>query len=187
MNNISIILASASPRRAELLGRIIKDFKVVPSGFDESRLDSTDPVMFAKKASYEKAKDVSQKDPDAIVIGADTIVVLDNKIFGKPSDLVHARQMLKELAGKTHQVITGITIFRRGRSLTAHEVTNVTFRDITDKAIDEYIKSSHVLDKAGSYAIQEIGDKFVSKSEGDHDNVVGLPVKLLREMLRSFQ
>jgi len=187
MNNIPIILASASPRRAELLGRIIKDFKVVPSGFDESRLDSTDPVMFAEKASYEKAKDVAALNFDTLVIGADTIVVLGGEIFGKPQDLVHAKKMLLKLSGKTHEVITALTLFRQGMSLTEHAVTEVTFKTLSEKDIDHYLRDNKVLDKAGSYAIQEIGDMFIKSIKGDHDNVVGLPVKLLREMLRSFQ
>lgn len=187
MEKIKVILASGSPRRRDLLGKILTDFQVIPSSFDESKLNHADPIEFAKKASYEKAKDVAAKNFDALVIGADTIVVLDKKIFGKPNDLAHAKRMLRELAGKTHQVITGVTIFGRGRTLTAHEVTDVTFKSISGKDIDEYLKGSHVLDKAGAYAIQEIGDKFVSKIKGDRENVVGLPVKMLREMLRLFQ
>ena len=187
MKKSVIILASISPRRKELLGAITEDFTVVPSRFDESNLDHSDPFVFAEKASYEKAKDVADRNKDSLVIGADTIVVLDGKIFGKPKDLAHAKEMLKSLSGRTHQVITGLTLFKQGRSATAHAVTDVTFKLLSDKNIDDYLSDKHVLDKAGSYAIQEIGDKFVKNIKGDRDNVVGLPIYLLKQMLRQFQ
>jgi septum formation protein len=187
MTKPEIILASASPRRAELLKKILKDFKIVASGFDESKLDHSDPVAFAKKASYEKARDVASRNFDALVIGADTIVVNKGGIYGKPKDLKEAKAMLKALSGRTHQVITGVTLFRNGRSVTGHAETEVTFNPLSEKDIDDYLKDSRVLDKAGSYAIQEIGDKFVKKIKGERDNVVGLPVALLKEMLRLFQ
>jgi septum formation protein len=181
-----IILASKSPRREELLKKIVRSFKVIPSKFDESKLDHSDPVTFANKASFEKAKDVSIAHFDDVVIGADTIVVLDNKIFGKPKNISDAKTMLKKLSGKTHQVITGITIFQLGKSVTGHALTEVTFNEISDKDIEAYLKKHKVLDKAGSYAIQDIGEKFVNSIKGDYDNVVGLPVMMLREMLRLF-
>jgi septum formation protein len=187
MHYIQIILASASPRRADLLKKIVKDFKVVVSDFDESKLDHSDPVTFAKKASYEKAKDVAKRNFEAIVIGADTIVVNKGAIYGKPKDLKEAKKMLKALSGITHQVITGVTLFRQGRYVTGYAETEVTFNPLKEKDIDDYLKDSHVLDKAGSYAIQEIGDKFVKKIKGDRDNVVGLPVAMLKEMLRLLQ
>ncbi len=184
---MDIILASASPRRKELLTEIVKDFTVVPSGFDESVLDISGPVDFVKKASYEKAKDVAGRNWDALVIGADTIVVLDGKIFGKPNDLSHAKEMLTALSGRTHQVMTGITLIKQGRSVTGHAETEVTFKRLSEKDIDDYLKNDLVLDKAGSYAIQEIGEKFVKKIKGDRNNVVGLPLDLLKGMLRLLQ
>ena len=180
---MDIILASGSPRRKELLAEIIKDFKVIPSGFDESALDHSDPIDFVKKASYAKAKDVAGRHWDALVIGADTIVALDGRIFGKPNDLKHAKEMLRSLSGRTHQVITGITLIKQGRAVTGHAVTEVTFKPLGEKSIDDYLKNNLVLDKAGSYAIQEIGEKFVKKIKGDRDNVVGLPVSLVRSLL----
>jgi septum formation protein len=187
MKNQEIILASASPRRAELLKKVLTDFKVVPGGFDESKLDRSDPVTFAKKASYEKARDVASRNFDALVIGADTVVAHKGKIYGKPKDLKEAKTMLKKLSGVTHQVITAVTLFRQGRSVTGYAETEVTFNPLSEKDIDDYLKDKHVLDKAGSYAIQEIGEKFVKKIKGDRDNVVGLPVDLLKEMLRLFR
>jgi septum formation protein len=187
MKNQEIILASSSPRRAELLKKVLKDFRVVSSGFDESKLDRSDPVAFAKKASYEKARDVASRNFNALVIGADTIVVNKGRIYGKPKDLKDAKTMLKALSGRTHRVITGVTLFREGRSVTGHAETEVTFNPLSEKDINDYLKDKHVLDKAGSYAIQEIGDKFVKGIKGERDNVVGLPVALLKEMLRLFQ
>lgn len=184
---MEIILASGSPRRAELLKKVLNEFRIIPSRFDESLINESDQVIYAEKSSYEKAKEVADKNRDSIVIGADTIVVLDGKIFGKPNDLGHAKEMLKNLSGRTHQVITGLTLFRQGRSITRHAVTDVTFKPFNEKDIDDYLNSKHVLDKAGSYAIQEIGDKFVKKIKGDRDNVVGLPIALLKEMFRQFQ
>ena len=182
-----VILASESPRRKELLKKLIRDFKVVPSGFDESKLDHADPVEFAKKASHEKAKDVAAKNFNALVIGADTIVVLGNKIYGKPRDLAHAKEMLMGLSGRTHKVITGVTLIRQGRAVTSNAVTEVTFKELSEKEIDRYLDKKQVLDKAGSYAIQEIGKIFVEKIMGDRDNVVGLPLNLLKQMIRLFQ
>jgi septum formation protein len=184
---MEVILASASPRRAELLKKVVKDFRIFPSGFDESKLDHSDPVAFAKKASYEKARDVANRNFNALVIGADTIVVNDGEIFGKPKDLKDAKKMLRALSGRTHRVITGVTLFRDGKSVTGHAETEVTFKPLGEKDIDDYLKDGHVLDKAGSYAIQEIGDKFVKKIRGERDNVVGLPVGLLKEMIRLFR
>ncbi len=184
---MEVILASGSPRRAELLKKIIKDFKIVVSDFDESQLDHSDPVTFAKKASYEKARDVASRNFDALVIGADTVVVHKGRIYGKPKDLKEAKTMLKTLSGRTHQVVTAVTLFRQGRSVTGYAETEVTFNPLSEKDIDDYLKDKHVLDKAGSYAIQEIGDKFVKEIKGERDNVVGLPVALLKEMLRLLQ
>jgi septum formation protein len=182
-----IILASMSPRRKELLAKVLKTFEVIPSKFDESKLKEEDPAKFAVRASYEKAKDVLVKNPDAIVIGADTIVVLDKKIMGKPKDIADAHNMLRSLSGKTHKVITGITVAGGGREISGKAETLVTFKKLSDDEIKDYVIDFDVMDKAGSYAIQDIGDKFVTKIDGDNDNVVGLPTKMVKDMLRLFQ
>jgi septum formation protein len=153
-----IILASASPRRKELLSKVLKEFEVIPSSYDESKLKEEDPVKFAVRASYEKAKDVLMQNPDAIVIGADTIVVLDKKIMGKPRDIADAHNTLKALSGKTHKVITGITVAGGGKEISGKAETLVTFKKLTDNEIQDYVIGFDVMDKAGSYAIQDLGD-----------------------------
>lgn len=185
---MKIILASRSPRRKELLKKIVSDFQVVPSSFDESTIRIDDPKKFAMTAAEEKAKDVASKYPDAVVIGADTIVVLDGKIFGKPKDIDDAKRTLKELSGKTHQVITGLAVFNEssGKLVVDHELTNVIFNKLDDKEIGDYVKKGSVHDKAGSYAIQDIGDRFIAGVTGDRDNVIGLPITKLKEILRRF-
>jgi septum formation protein len=183
--NRRIVLASASPRRAKLLKKIIKDFEVIPSGIDESGVPANSPEEFAVKAALAKAEDAAQRIPGAIVIGADTIVVLGDKILGKPKDAKAAIKMLERLSGNTHRVITGIAVIDSETKQTqaAYETTEVKMRKVTDKDILEYVKSGKPLDKAGAYGIQEIEGVFIEKIEGDYDNVVGLPVKKLKELL----
>ncbi|MFH1710107.1 MAG: Maf family protein [bacterium] len=184
-----IILASKSPRRLELLKKAIKGFKVFPSSFNEQNLREKAAVKFAVKAAVGKAKDIGKRYPSSIVIGADTIVVLNGKIFGKPKNPEDSKRMLKALSGKIHQVITGIAVYKKNEDklVSAYESTDVAFKKITQKEIEDYINEGNVHDKAGSYAIQDIGEKFIKGIKGDHDNVVGLPIALLKGMLRLFQ
>lgn len=180
----NIILASKSPRRKELLGKIVKSFQIVDSGVDEARIRAKSPLLFAKKAAATKAKAVAEKHKDAIVIGADTIVVLGNKILGKPKDKKDALAMLKSLSGTTHKVITGIAVIFPGEKvISTYALTRVTMKKISPQAIADYVDSGRPLDKAGAYGIQEIEDPFIEKIEGDYDNVVGLPVKQLEKIL----
>lgn len=183
-----IILASKSPRRIELLKKIMKDFEVCPSDVDENNITEKNPVNFAVRAAEEKAKAVGEKFPGAVVIGADTIVVYENKIYGKPKNHNEAREMLKTLSGRAHQVITGIVIYNADtrRKAAGYEVTEVIFKTLTGEEIEKYLLNYEVLDKAGSYAIQDIEDAFIKKINGDYDNVVGLPVEKLNKMLKSF-
>lgn len=189
MKKPKIILASSSPRRLELLKKAIKLFDVIPSGFNEQSLKEKDPVKFAVKAAVGKAKDVGSRNPTSKVIGADTIVVLNGRIFGKPKDPGDAKRMLKAFSGKTHQVITGMAVYKKDPEnlITAHESTDVTFKELSEEEIDNYINEDKVYDKAGSYAIQEIGDKFIKEIKGDYDNVVGLPISRLKEMLLQIE
>lgn len=184
-----IILASASPRRRELLKRIVEDFRVIPSGVDEEPLRERNPAGFAVRAAIAKAETVGEMHPMAVVIAADTLVCLDNDIFGKPADRDEARAMLARLSGRRHRVITGYALFRKSgrRLLHGHETTWVTFRELTPEAIEAYIDTVDVLDKAGAYAIQESGDALVDKVEGDYDNVVGLPVARIRDLLLELE
>jgi septum formation protein len=181
-----IILASASPRRKALLGHILDDFTIIPSQTEES-LDGTDPpVEIVMRNALEKALDVSRGHPDSVVIGADTIVVLDGKILGKPQDSGDAASMLQSLSGKTHLVITGLALVctKPPIQTTGYETARVTFKKLSRNTIENYVASGKCLDKAGAYGIQDIGDDFVREVDGDYYNVMGLPLELLKRMLR---
>ena len=179
-----IILASASPRRKELLKKIVGSFRIIKSNVDESAIKAASPVSFAKKAAVLKAEAVAAKHPGSIIIGADTIVLLGQKILGKPRNKKDAIAMLKSLAGKTHQVITGIAvIFPGGKTVSSAAVTRIRMNKVSDREILAYVNSGRPLDKAGAYGIQEIEGIFIDKVTGDYDNVVGLPVRLLRKIL----
>ena len=136
-----------------------------------------------------KAKDVGRRYPSSVVIGADTIVVLNGKIFGKPKNPEDSKRILKALSGKIHQVITGIAVYKKNEDklVSAYESTDVAFKNITQKEIENYVNEGNVHDKAGSYAIQDVGGRFIKEIKGNHDNVVGLPVALVMQLLKEFQ
>ena len=181
---MKIILASASPRRKELLKQIVGSFRVVESGIDEALIKAASPRLFARKAAIMKAQAVAEKHKDSIVIGADTIVVLGKTILGKPKNKRAAIAMLKSLAGKTHQVITGIAVvFPGGRVASDVAVTRVKMKKVSDQEILDYVETGRPLDKAGGYGIQEIEAIFIDKIDGDYDNVVGLPLRQLQKLL----
>ncbi|MFH1542587.1 MAG: Maf family protein [bacterium] len=179
-----IILASASPRRKELLKKIINDFQIIESGVDESTILAESPQEFAEKAAQAKAQAVVKRNPDSIVIGADTIVVLKGRILGKPKDKQEAISMLTSLAGRTHEVMTGIAVvFPGGKTASDVAITKVTMKNVSDETIMDYVATGKPLDKAGAYGIQEIEEAFIDSIEGDYDNVVGLPVLLLQQLI----
>jgi septum formation protein len=184
-----LILASASPRRRELLKRIAPGFRIVPSQVDEASVRETDPVRFAVVAALLKARDVGERNPSSLVLAADTVVSLGDEIFGKPADREEARGTLKKLSGRRHRVITGVALYRKdeGRRLTGHEESLVRFRPLDDRAVESYLDTEDHIDKAGSYAIQEVNNAFVEELVGDYNNVVGLPLRLVEEMLRRFR
>ena len=186
---LEVILASRSPRRQELLKKIIPAFRVVASGIDEDKFREGDPLRFAIKAAEAKAREVGRKHPAALIIAADTVVNLESEIFGKPKDRAEARAILQRLSGRRHRVITAVALFRQedGRLLTGYEISQVTFRPLSDEEIEDYLESSDYLDKAGSYAVQEAGDAFVDKLEGDYENVVGFPVARVEKLLADFR
>jgi len=186
---VDVILASQSPRRRELLARLFPSFRVVPSVVDESGIAEADPVRFAMAAAEAKARDVAEKNPDALVIGADTIVCLGSEIFGKPADRAGAEDMLRRLSGRKHRVITGVALvhLNEDRLVVSYEITYVAFKTLDSETIAAYLDHHEYLDKAGSYAIQEIGDAFIEKIEGDYDNVVGFPVKRIKHMLKELR
>lgn len=181
-----IILASASPRRRELLTQVGYTFNVVPSSVEEEMEDGT-PIEIVKHNALIKAQDIAQHYPDDVVIGADTIVAIDGRIFGKPRDEQDAEAMLTELAGQVHQVMTGIAVVQGGKIHSEVVVTDVKMRDYGIDEIRAYIRTREPMDKAGAYGIQGIGALLVSQISGCYNNVVGLPVGRLAEILAAFR
>ena len=183
-----IILASASPRRKELLEKIGLRFEVEPSNYAEDITSGLQPHALARKISLEKARAVAGRHRNAIVIAADTFIVFGSQILGKPHTEIEARKMLEAISGKSHSVITGFSIIDTGKNKTLSRSveTKVYFRKLTLSEIDNYIKSKEPLDKAGAYAIHGLGAVFVDKIEGDYFNVVGLPLSALTEALKEF-
>ena len=179
-----LILASGSPRRRELLAQTGRLFRIIVSDADEIETADMSPTEVAVHNARVKALAVAANVPDsATIIGADTIVVLDGCVFGKPADEEDARRMLSELSGKTHQVITGVCLVHDKQCTTFAETTNVYFKELTAGEIDAYIATGEPLDKAGAYGIQGAASAFVDHIEGDYDNVVGLPVTRLERAL----
>ncbi len=183
-----IVLASSSPRRRELLTQAGIPFVVVPGDVDEENADiSGTPEQKAEWLAYLKAVNVADRQ-QGIILGADTIVVCDNEIFGKPADAKTARSMLRKLSGREHVVITGMALIdtSSGRKSTIHETTKVRFSTLTNKEIEAYIESGEPFGKAGAYAIQGRAALFVESLEGCYSNVVGLPLRRLYLLLQDF-
>jgi septum formation protein len=183
------ILASASPRRGELLKKLGHPFRVVVPEVDESFEAGASPTAVAQTLAYRKARAVAGSLARGMVIGADTVVSLGGAILGKPRDRAEAIAILSRLSGTTHAVITGVCVMdaATGRSLTASETTRVTMRKMSPEEIAAYVHSGEADGKAGAYAIQETGDRYVEKLEGDLDNVVGLPLRLVETLRRRME
>ncbi len=182
------ILASASPRRKELLGLLVKDFEVIESNTDEN-IHIKNAPQHCMRLSFLKASDVAARaGSEAVVIGADTVVCLKGRIMGKPADENQAVEMLKSLSGRRHFVYTGVTAIdtKSGAHVTQFEKTAVTFGNMTDAEIWDYIRTGEPMDKAGAYGIQGQAGKYIRKIDGCYFNVVGLPVHLLYTMLKSL-
>lgn len=180
-----MILASKSPRRKELLGFISKDFRVIPAVGEENIPDGTAPSDAVKLLARQKAEEIAVSYKNELIIAADTIVVIDNKILGKPHDEVHAAEMLRSLSGRVHSVFTGVcVIFEDGETENFAEETKVEFFELTDREIADYIATGDPMDKAGAYGIQEKGAANVKGIVGDFYNVMGLPVGRLARVLR---
>jgi len=183
----AVILASASPRRRELLARLVRDFTVVPADVDESL-----PVPITSDAvaalALRKAQAIAARVKQGIVLGADTIVVVDGQPLGKPAGPADARSMLRRLRGRSHDVITGLGVVdaASGRSAAMAVVTRVFMTPFTDQAIDDYVATGEPLDKAGAYGIQERGGDLVAGYVGSYSNVIGLPLDATRRMLSDF-
>ena len=181
-----IILASQSPRRRELLSLITTEFEVITADVDETIDENETAENTVMMLSRKKANAVSTLNPGRIVIGADTIVVCDGKILGKPENRKHATEMLRSLSGRTHQVLTGVTITDYYKTETFFVSSDVTFFDLTDEEIISYAESGEPDDKAGAYGIQGKGSLLVEKISGDYFNIVGLPVSMLNKKLKDF-
>jgi len=185
-----LILASASPRRAELLREHGYDFTIMASPLAEpvDYPDDVSPVERAQSSSYFKAKSVAEVAGEGWVLAADTIAAMGGRVFGKPADRDDARRILTSLSGATHQVITGVTLMNAasGVRLIRHDSTNVIMRRLWDSQIEVYLDSGAWEGKAGAYGIQDKGDAFVERIEGSFTNVVGLPMELFAKMLATL-
>jgi len=173
-----LVLASKSPRRRYLLQQAGIEFSVVPSEFDENSAQQSSPDTYVKFLAESKALDIAQKYPDSWIVGADTIVLIDDTILGKPAGAEQARAMLKRLSGRTHRVLTGYCICHKNKACFFSDTvtTQVHFKELSQAEIDWYIGSGEPFDKAGAYAIQGIGTVLVERVNGSYTNVVGLPV-----------
>jgi septum formation protein len=183
-----LILASASPRRAELLKLLPVKFQVLPGHADEVAHEHLSPLEVCQLNAHRKARAVAKKIPDTLVLAADTLVFLDNEILGKPRNLADARRMLARLQGRHHQVVTGVCLMhlRHHRERIFAVSTDVLFHPLDARQIRDYLAGISPLDKAGAYAIQERGELIVSEISGSYSNVVGLPVEKLREELAAW-
>jgi septum formation protein len=188
--NQSFILASASPRRKLLLEKAGCKFKVIPSTIDESTfpLENISSIEHTKLLALEKAKDVAQKHPDILVMGADTVVDFNGRIIGKPKDAADAERITRLLFSAPHKVITAVALIRIKDDLEVieAEVTTVYPKKLTENQVAEHIKNGDWRGKAGAYGIQEAGDEFVEKIEGSFSNVIGLPMELVQKLLTQY-
>jgi len=181
-----LILASGSPRRSEILGFVGWDFEKHVADIDETEKPDEDPAAYVRRLAREKAGAVASGYPDRLVLGADTTVVVDNRILAKPSDPDDARRMLKMLSGRWHEVLTGVALVRNAKSAVGLQTTRVKFAGLGDKELDFLVREGDPLDKAGAYAVQAQAALFIERIEGDYWNVVGLPVSLVYRLMREF-
>lgn len=179
-----LILASRSPRRAELLSRLGLTFEVLPAEIDESYLGDEMPVEHAERLAREKAIAVAREHPEALVVGSDTIVIVGSDVLGKPRDAADALRMLRRLSDREHQVYTGVAVVWGSRIHSAVEEVKVRFRPLDDRECEEYVATGEPMDKAGAYGIQGFGSALVRSIEGDYFAVMGLPVVRTLELLR---
>ena len=185
-----LVLASKSPRRGEILRAVGWEFEAVAANIDETRMESEDAVNYVKRLAQTKAETVVRKSSNnVLVLGADTVVVIDGEILGQPRDDHDARRMLKLLSGKGHEVLTGIALMRAGQTSQAlidHQTTRVHFVEMSSDEIDWYVSTREPNGKAGAYAIQGRGALFIGEIQGDYFNVVGLPLRLVYELTQKI-
>lgn len=183
---MEIVLASASPRRQELLRQVGVSFRVVPSQVDEQVSEPMQPGDLVEHLALSKARDVATREPGSLILGADTIVVVAGRVLGKPKDRSDAIGMLQALSGREHQVVTGVALVTADREVVSHEVTTVRFRPLDPGEIERYVDSGEPMDKAGAYGIQGRAAAMISAIEGDYFTVVGLPLCRTVSMLSQF-
>ena len=184
---VRLVLASASPRRAQLLNEAGYDFDVAPAEIDERRRDGEDPRRYVARLARAKTVAVAPAFPGRVVVGADTVVLIDDLVLGKPHDTAEAKRMLARLSGRSHDVLTGVVLMRDARVLEGFELTHVTFARLADARIEWYVATGEPADKAGAYAVQGIGSRFVEQIDGSYTNVVGLPVPLVDRLLGQLE
>ena len=181
------ILASNSPRRKEILSKFQIQFQVIPSNYNESDLTIPKDIKeYPRLLSYHKALDVFNTHQNDIVLGSDTIVVIDNEILGKPKNKEDGFRMLKLLSNKTHYVITGVTILSKEINESFVDIASVTFNDLSDDDINDYLSIDEYKDKAGAYAIQGIGSRLIKEINGDYYTIMGLPYEKLTKVLKEY-
>lgn len=184
-----LVLASASPRRAEILRAVGWPFETLAANIDETRASEEDAVAYVQRLARAKAEAVAGRCESGLVLGADTVVVIANEILGQPRDAEDARRMLKLLSGTWHAVLTGVALVRAGkanRCVVGHESTRVRFGNLSDAEIDWYISTGEPMGKAGAYAVQGSAALFIEEIQGDYFNVVGLPMRLLYKLAREL-
>ena len=184
MGTQKIVLASGSPRRRELMHQMgLDDFEILPAKGEERAPESLTPAQLVEQLALQKAREVAALRPDCAVIGADTVVALGDEVLGKPESEARAKEILRALSGRHHQVYTGVAVLAGGEEYTHVECTEVEFRALTDEEIDAYVATGEPMDKAGAYGIQGRACTLIRGIRGDYYNVVGLPVCALHEML----
>lgn len=183
-----LVLASASPRRADILRAVGWPFETEVANLDETLRDGEMPVAYVERLALEKAEEVARRRLFGLVLGADTTVVVSGRIIGKPADMEEAREMLRLLSGREHEVLTGVALVRaeERRSLVAHESTRVRFGAMSEEEIDWHVRVGEPLDKAGAYAVQGHAALFIEAIAGDYWNVVGLPVRLVYNLMQQI-
>ncbi|HEU4564733.1 MAG TPA: Maf family protein [Gemmatimonadaceae bacterium] len=184
MSRLRVVLASSSPRRRELLTLIGIPHEVMSADIDERYLAGETPLAHAERLAREKGAVVAAREPEALVVSADTIVVIDGEVLGKPRDHADAARMLRKLSGRTHEVYTGVAVSREGCIESGVEVVDVRFRDLGDEEIADYIRTGEPMDKAGSYGIQGYGATLVERIDGDYFAVMGLALGRMVRLMR---
>jgi len=178
-----LILASKSARRVEILTAVGWEFEAIAANIDETRFAAEEAVSYVRRLARTKAETVAKTFPDRLVLGADTVVVIEGDILGQPRDDNDARRMLQLLSGKWHEVLTGVALMRAGQVMVEHETTRVRFSEMSAEEIDWYVATSEPRGKAGAYGIQGSAALFIEEIQGDYFNIVGLPIRLVYELL----